>query len=415
MSLARGPCSAGREERREPLPKRLGFSNAVRPTMLLLALCMGGSHASGQAVTRHVREELRLGGLSASEATAFVVEPDLVVDGEGRIYARTEFDIRVFDPDGSLRTILGRRGEGPGEFRSAFAHGILGDTVWVLDPGWRPKRITRFLRDGQLLGTSPAEEAAEDADPARRWRVTRLLQGGQVLAHLSEEVPGGSQGSTRVRIPAAIADRMLSQRTVVGEILFPQGLWIPGLVRWENPLFPVSPLLAVPPDGSGVVSLSWEESEPGVARIQRFDPFGRRTADQRIVSPVLMVPARVVDSLVADGMERAEPVARRQRRRGMDPPANLKRAVREGLLIPRAFPLFREVVAGIDGSIWLRRMRSSGDRNWIVLDSTGAEAFRVDLPAGFTVRQVSLTHVWGTALGAFDAPEIIRFGIESVR
>jgi hypothetical protein len=54
--------------------------------------------------------------------------------------------IRVFAPDGTYQTSLGRKGEGPGEFKSLDGAWARGDTIEAFDFGLR--RVIRFLPDG---------------------------------------------------------------------------------------------------------------------------------------------------------------------------------------------------------------------------------------------------------------------------
>lgn len=216
-------------------------------------------------------EELRLGGVSATAAAAFKDEPKLLVDAAGRIYARTDHDVRIFAADGSVVKVVGREGDGPGELRHAYAAG------------------------------------------------------------------------TDTRPPPRLTD-----------------------------------LYAVSPDGSAVITVTGEASQPGVATIRKFDPQGDTLVDVTLTPAQVPAPQAVADSVVADADH----------------------------------PAFREVVAGIDGSIWLHRMYFFADSTWVVLGPDGTVAFRVDLPADITVQQASLTHVWATAKGAYDAPLILRYAVE---
>ena len=389
-------------------PSRAGHCTRSWIIPVLLALWVPILPASAQVPEKYAHEELRLGGVSASEATAFVKEPSLIVDRYGRIYARAETEIRVFGFDGSLLNVLGGKGDGPGEFRSAFGHGLLGDTLWVIDPFWHPSRITRFSIDGQLLSTSAAPEVSQGGDQSRAWRVSHLLEGGHVITSTSAN-PGVGPSSKRYRIPIAIADDRLTDPKVIVRIEWPQGLLLPGLAQSGDPTFPLSPLFAVFPDGSGMVTVSWEGNQGGPIWVRKYDSAGRRVLEVVHVAPNTRVPGQVVDSLVADWVEKVTPIADRARRRGLDVPSNLTKAVEDGLPIPPYYPMVREVVAGIDGSIWLRRMRSFSDNTWFVLDSGGGPVFKVELPPGVNLQQASFGEVWATALGELDAPLILRY------
>jgi hypothetical protein len=54
-----------------------------------------------------------------------------------------------FGADGALRKSIGRRGDGPGEFRLPQFLGRAGNTVWVYD--YSQARVTRFNAEGDLL------------------------------------------------------------------------------------------------------------------------------------------------------------------------------------------------------------------------------------------------------------------------
>lgn len=62
---------------------------------------------------------------------------------------RTTVAVRVFDLDGRLATVVGREGDGPGEFRSADHVEGRGDTIVVADR--RLGRVSRFDPSGRLL------------------------------------------------------------------------------------------------------------------------------------------------------------------------------------------------------------------------------------------------------------------------
>lgn len=218
-------------------------------------------------------------------------------------------------------------------------------------------------------------------------------------------------GSLLVEIPLAVSDAHLSEINVITRVEWPQGLLIPGMVQSGLGAFPSSPLYGVFPDGSGVVTVTWDDRQSGAVKIQVHDSAGNREFEVAHAIRSIPVPGHVADSLVADGVEKVTPIAERRRERGLPVPSNLKKAVEDGLRIPRAFPAYQDVVAGVDGSIWLRRMTSFSDNTWVVLDSRGNPAFRVELPTGVNVQQAYFDKVWATALGEFDAPLILRFDI----
>ena len=384
---------------------------------LLLVVIAGSVPLGAQSPPRRVaREDLRLGGVNATKAAAFIDEPKLVVDYDGRIYALTPHDVRVFDRDGTVLMTLGRDGDGPGEFRNAFFMGFLADTLWVVDAHWRPARVTRFLRSsGKLLDTTPREERHDESDTTLIWRPVAFLEGDGVLAMADDPGYFLRRPTERTRIPIAVAGRNLEERHLLGAVPFPAGLFAPPFTFAFGP-FPVSPIYAAAPDGSRVVTLTWDyERERGVTRVRAYDPHGGVRLDHVYVGRIHAVPRRVRDSLLAAAAQTLRPLAERNRKRGLPAPSDLEGAVKEGLPIPADFPAYQKVVVGVDGSIWLRSMRFLGDTLWQALDADGRPAFSVAMPSGVTVRQASLQQVWATAKGEYDAPLILRYRIEAKR
>lgn len=99
-----------------------------------------------------LKEDLRLGSASQEGPQLFSQIGAINSDSKGRIYVLdiTSQDIRVFNPDGSWSHTLGRKGAGPGEFRSATGLAVgRGDTVWVVDPA--TDRYSGFMPEGKFL------------------------------------------------------------------------------------------------------------------------------------------------------------------------------------------------------------------------------------------------------------------------
>lgn len=82
----------------------------------------------------------------------------LAVSDSGDVYALDQVSQTVvtFAPDGRPRAVIGRRGDGPGEFRDAIglAWSPAGE-LWVVDAG--TQRYTVFDRHGTLLRTLPRQ------------------------------------------------------------------------------------------------------------------------------------------------------------------------------------------------------------------------------------------------------------------
>ena len=94
----------------------------------------------------------RVGNDESNEATWFSTIRGMgrLSDGSVAVLDRSSAEIRIFDRDGRHVRSMGRRGEGPGEFRSAWKLWVLpGDTLWAGD--YRPWRYNVFTRDGEWV------------------------------------------------------------------------------------------------------------------------------------------------------------------------------------------------------------------------------------------------------------------------
>jgi len=116
--------------------------------------------ASGQGDALELVEELRIGSVfganpDAPELFGQVISVALDEDGNTYVADFQSREIRMFNHNGDFLRTIGRRGEGPGEFR--MLAGILWDrgsrVLWAVDVGGR--RFNAFDRSGTVLGTLP--------------------------------------------------------------------------------------------------------------------------------------------------------------------------------------------------------------------------------------------------------------------
>ena len=94
----------------------------------------------------------RVGQDESDEATWFSTIRGVrrLSDGAVAVVDRSSAEIRIFDADGRHVRSMGRRGEGPAEFRSVWKLWALpGDTLWAGD--YRPWRYNVFTRDGEWV------------------------------------------------------------------------------------------------------------------------------------------------------------------------------------------------------------------------------------------------------------------------
>ncbi len=136
------------------------MSHRFNALLAMLAVPQIWGVANGQAIPRSTYElvrEVRIDGQIANlSPVTFLVPTEAggVVIGQ-----RQDAALRIFDVTGATKGSLGRRGEGPGEFRQILTGGLRRDTVWVYDGSLY--RITFFsVSKGGLLRSVPVDPGA---------------------------------------------------------------------------------------------------------------------------------------------------------------------------------------------------------------------------------------------------------------
>lgn len=111
-------------------------------------LTLLASPLAGQGPLQLVRE-IRIGELDGEAA---LTDPGSIAIGRNGIVVVSqpkEGVVRLFSSRGEPLRVIGRRGSGPGEFRSMIGIGIRADSIWVSDP--RQRRFSVFSLEGDLL------------------------------------------------------------------------------------------------------------------------------------------------------------------------------------------------------------------------------------------------------------------------
>ncbi len=275
--------------------------------------------------------EVSIGELEGPEELLFGSIRSIAVDDDHSVYV---FDgqahhVRVFDPDGAYVKTLGRRGEGPGEFRSAEAIGVLPDgrlvvrdignqRVAVFGPG--AGQTDHWAYDPGNFGSNfPLHTDAQ----GRTYLITRDLSSTDWVMHIIVLGPDGThldtlpEPSSPYEPPVVVAE---------GEV---EG----GYATYRQPV-PFNPVFqwTVHPSGHFVTGLPADyridlARDDGMLRIER-------TTD----------PAPVHDD---EGAQRRASVERRLQ-------SNIPGWTWDGPSIPEHKPFYRQLLTGRDGRIWVR-------------------------------------------------------------
>lgn len=348
-----------------------GFGNTARPPLVMGLLLAGLACADGGAPPEP----------TAPESWAASPEPALdvgEVDGDPRYlfsqitgvrlfpdgaFAVSEFSsraIRVYDADGRYVVPMGGPGEGPGEFGDINHLAVVPpDTLLAYDIS--TLRLTRFLRDGTLLGTTSFE-------PAGGWPEVFLgtyADGGAAVASLVPPPRGGNE---------IVPDRMVIGRYAADGSLMAVVDTVPGIRRVGGAaVVPFSPFMhAWLLDDTVYVT---DGTEPVV------DVLG---ADGQVVRQIrLSIPRPDLDE--AWEVLRAE-LAARDRSESIE---DLAPGVAE-----ESVPVISESMVDRDGRIWLKHYEPATDAAhlrsgamagglWTVVERDGRVVAEVELPDGF--------------------------------
>jgi hypothetical protein len=149
-----------------------------------------------------LKEELRLGGDPAREASYFPKGAMLSVDGAGNLYVTDWGNRRVqmFDKGGAFVRTIGRQGQGPGEYMSAgYVHIEADGNIWVEGgPQWvvfskdglflKNVVVSKFMRQkmlgpgGSFIGTT--QPSAAQGDP--KHELIKVESDGKTFRTIAE-------------------------------------------------------------------------------------------------------------------------------------------------------------------------------------------------------------------------------------
>lgn len=296
--------------------------------------------ATGKGDALELVEELRIGsafGASPDAPELFGEVISVAVDEDRNTYV-ADFqsrEIHMFDRAGGFVRTIGRRGEGPGEFR--MLAGILWDggsrVLWAVDVGGR--RFNAFDRSGTVLGTQPYGRDSYSAQLP--WTGYADLYGSIYY------------------IEPRNFDMLLKGRTSPdGDLRIVDSLAVPSRemetysVGLEIRIIPMQPQIyhAVGPDGGLWVSTSSE------FRLHKVDFNG-----DTVRTVELRRPSRSLSRSERDSIAEANGLSARR--------------------IPQWRPVIGQHLVGPDGWLWVP---VEGDSTWELFDDVGYHMGRVKSP-----------------------------------
>lgn len=355
---------------------------------------------------RVAREVQRVGGVDAPQHLSFVRPPSLLLRPDGRLLVLDPVApaVWILEADGLLHTRLGGEGEGPGEYTVPTAVGQLGDTTWVID--WPSPRVSFFDGRGDHLTTQPLALVDFGVPTSAPGGPTNLLGSGYLLA-IPRSDPLGIRG--RVEMPVLHGSRDGgSELRRVANLTMPQGLSVDGVGRFAYRPIPIPPQVVPSPYGKGFTLLNWDPNEPSRLEVTRFGPEATTLSEATIRVDPFPLDADARSTIIEAGVEIAASYIDGARSRG-EVSGGTRDLVEAGLFLPSFFPPMSEAFVDMNERIWVKRWSRGGDGDWWVIGPEGTVDFAVRVPADVTLQTAAEGTVWGTQVGDFDIPYLVKY------
>lgn len=390
------------------------------------------------ALPRLVAEaEMRIGDVDDLDL-GFSMVSGVDVDRDGNVYVMEALvpEIRVFTSDGDLLRRLGRRGEGPGEFKGPPRFGVVGDTVWALTMG--PDRITLFGRDGTLLSAKRSESVVVPLPGSYGYVVPWTMRpDGKFVSHLArlamrrDDPPTGVQPTDSIPVPFVLFEPTGEIADTIGWAgRPPPRMWSPhgqtsyrphtieiGGGRQFVPQPPVTTPSWLPlPDGYVLVESPLAETDDnGAFTVTRFGLAGDTVYTRTLHYLPVRYSSDDLDSIAARAARGEAGGGVPYNQYGDPVPANWE-AIANRLRLEMDFPDFKPAIEypwiAQDESVWLRV--SGGDEStgrWIVLDPQGRPRGTLDLLPDLRILWSRGDAFWAVEPDATDVPWVVRYHI----
>jgi hypothetical protein len=357
--------------------------------VLVLAAADGAEAQYGNA-----RPGLRIGSIDGPAALTRI--RSMTIGDDGRIYVlqAEEHHVKVFNADGQLVRIVGRRGEGPGEFRRPTSIAVRRDTLWVIDESLR--RISTFSTvDFRHLGTRrvPLDSRPPGAVLADGSLLEALsLNPNEVdrssVVHLARWDSRGERRQPFLALP-------------VGGLFLHLEYSGPGPRRFTNP-HSDAPVLALLPRGDAALLIrrdSWSGTGAATFSLTRLSIQGDTLAHRVFRYSAQPVTPAHNSALLRPGRDQAPPEVR----------AAIERALSEIRYLP---PITR-AAPGLDGSVWLARESAvtGADQVWMLVDRNNDVRGYVRLPQHVTIRMSLPDGFWAVEADAMGVEYLVRYTV----
>jgi hypothetical protein len=333
---------------------------------------------------------LRIGRAEgAPESQLFEVGP-LARLGDGTVVVALASELRFFAADGTWVRTVGRKGEGPGEYRDIESlDRIRGDSLVVWDRGTR--RVTWLARDGSF-----ARDVRISQEQGNMVDAAAVLDDGRLVTARHLRILGQSTDYRRDSLSYALQPGQPSTESVPLARLGGQEWHLEAHGRAVTlMLLPFSRRALAEADRDRVYLAETDRPE-----IRVFAPEGTLTELLRLPWTAQTVSPPLLDSVADYDHLRAQAEAAERGYTLPERPADEYRESTRRLSRVPTLPALGAVIADGQGDLWVReydppwRAGTAASR-WWVLGPDGTPRTRVSLPPGLDVRCIQGDRVLG--------------------
>lgn len=346
-----------------------------------------------------IKEQLKISGDGSERGDIEPVSAAMVgTRGDLFVVQSRANHVKHYSKAGKLLGLIGRAGDGPGEFRAISGLGRVADTLWVADQ--RHRRISFFLFDGTLVRSEP------DRVNRGRTALAGVLVDGIRISTALEIATSGRDSSLQAVIRVHDSNgaelreiRRLPTKALVQKIVVPN-------VGTTSVTLPFSdrPLVGVDPKSSQIVLLEGNSPTSPIAKfsLSRWGSSGQKLSSAFGTIPSFKVREALIDSMVAEMMQRAT------NGRGASP--DLSKALKAAMFTGGWVPPFGKMMVAGDGLVWAQR--SDDVSKLIAIGDRAQIVGTITLPKRTVALAVDASDIWAMQFDAFDVPELVRFTIE---
>ncbi len=382
-----------------------GLADCTKPICFRLAIlaCFlsisvpGAGHTQSSVPRWGISKQLRVTGNGTERESVFPAV-DAMIAPSGDFYATQNDHIKHYSPTGRLLRVIGRGGDGPGEFRQVSRLGMFGDKLWAFDV--RHQRISFFNSNGGFISSTPNPVATT------RMELASVLASGRLVTYEMEQKTSSSSLKTsyvvrlhdaRGAVQRELA-RLLDGTPAVRRVELDGGGFT--LVR---PPYSDRPLVSVSADGqhSVVVEVRTPASPTASLVVRRFDGNGDSVLAIRRSLPADRPNSALVDFLV---QEQVQFLASRR----LTHP-QLEKRLREAMWPASTWvPSFIRAFAEEDGHLWLQ---SSDHVSWVRLDRELRMLGKIEMPRTITVLKIRGFQLWGLEFNDDGEPSFVKYDV----